>query len=698
MVRKDGTMFPVLFNATAIKDKSGRYTMSRCTIFDISERKEAEAAIRQAHDQAVSASKFKSEFLANMSHEIRTPMNGILGMAEMLLRSNLEERQRGFALTIHEAGKSLLAVINDILDFSKIEAGKLTIEIAEFEPVRLVESVAELLADQARKKQLSLLTFIDPRIPLLMRGDPGRLRQILMNFAGNAIKFSDKGEVLISAVVESEQDDSMIVKLSVSDTGIGMTPEELSKLFQPFVQVDGSITRKYGGTGLGLSICKRLVELLGGELGVQSTKGEGSKFWFTVPLLRAPNVQNVTRIAQDIAKMRVLVVDDEETSREVLYQYIESWGMRGNVARNADEALELLRESATSDPYSIALVDLFMSGTNGFQLGQIIREEDQLRRMKLILVTAYDNPGAGEEAITLGFDAFLTKPIKQSQLLDCITTVVSGSHQREFAASSPLVATTTREMKALPPPEDRHELLLVVEDHSINQEVALLLLKDLGFEAHVAQNGRHALELMERSTYALIFMDCQMPEMDGFAATAAIRKSEARTGKHIPIVAMTAHAVEGSKEQCLAAGMSDYISKPIDPDQLQSMLEKWLPLKGSSEKSAEPHSAPLDMEALSSRYGKKNVDRLIQAFMKDAPRQVEELHVYATDENSAGVLATAHGLKGICGTVFAKRMRETCIDIEGAGRAKEWNQVRTLVARLKAEFTEVENCLKQHAS
>ncbi|HEY9775362.1 MAG TPA: response regulator [Planktothrix sp.] len=700
--RKDGHEFPAELASFPVQTAN---SMKMCAfIHDITDRKHSEEAVRRARDQAIDASKFKSEFLANMSHEIRTPMNGILGMTEMLLRSNLEERQRGFATTIHEAGNSLLAVINDILDFSKIEAGKLTVEIAEFEPVRIVESVAELLAHHARKKKLSLLTYIDPAIPPLMRGDPGRLRQILMNFAGNAIKFSESGEVVIRATVESEENDTVNVLLSVSDSGIGMTDEEMAKLFQPFVQVDGSITRKYGGTGLGLSICKRLVDLLGGTIGVQSIKGEGSTFWLCVPLQKAPNVHNATRLPRDIAKMRVLVVDDEETSREILHEYVSSWGMRGGKAKDAKEALAILKESARSDPHSVALIDLFMTGTNGLELGKAIREDDDLRKMKLILVTAYDNPGAGEDAITQGFNAYLTKPVKQSQLLDCITTVVSETTE-DFAARTtseipPIPASARLTLPDTAPV--RTELLLVVEDHSINQEVALLLLKDLGFEAHVASNGRHALDLMQRCSYSLIFMDCQMPELDGFATTAIVRKSEAHTGKHTPIIAMTAHAIEGSKEQCLSAGMDDYISKPIDPRQLEEMLVKWLPApveappsNGSTIEVSEQHPS-IDLDALSRKYGGKNVDRLIQAFLRDAPRQIEDLQVLIKEQNMPEVMSTAHGLKGISGTVQARAINQTCKDIEEAGRAKNWEDLARLAPKLRKQFDELSVEVKKH--
>jgi PAS domain S-box-containing protein len=868
-IHKNGTEFPIEVSIFPIN--RGNQVQFCAFIHDITDRKQAEEAVRVARDQAIDASKFKSEFLANMSHEIRTPMNGILGMTEMLTRTKLTEKQSSYANTINEAARSLLSVINDILDFSKIEAGKLNIEMSECEPIKLVESVAELLAGQAKKKKLSLLTFVDPKIPHVLRSDPGRLRQILMNFAGNAIKFSDHGEVCIRAALEGDTEKTVRVKFSVSDSGIGMTDDEMHKLFQPFVQVDGSITRKYGGTGLGLSISKRLTELLDGEIGVSSTKGEGSTFWISVPLEKAQNAPHQRpATAKEMKQMRVLVVDDEENSRDILHQYILSWGMRNGRARNADEALEILREHADTDPYSIALIDLFMTGTNGLQLGKIIREDDKLKDMRLILVTAFDNPGAGEEAIAHGFDGYLTKPVKQSQLLDCITTVARGlssigPHEPMHAPSS---GTGDDEERAV---EKRHESILVVEDHYINQEVAQLLLKDLGFEAEIAENGRVAVELVGKKNFDLIFMDCQMPELDGYGATNAIRKMETRTGKRTPIVAMTAHAMEGSREECLAAGMDDYVSKPIEAKALENVLDKWLPKGGrqqeeltddsktfkeltdsgythkeeenqgkepqkeaqpktesvfakpiaprplakpidsgdfsklpdfktpdrpSSEvhipkpidsgnfarlpefatsaesnpaeihmakpidsgnfarlpeftappeskpaeihmpkpvetgsfatlppvetgtfanpkqaesstpirperddalvpepapaKSDESNAPPMDLETLSKRYGAKH-QKLIDAFLRDAPAHIANITAQGASQSSEELLKAAHSLKGISGTVFAVPMRMSCMEIESATRDKKWVRVNELIAQLTTQFDQLKD-------
>ncbi len=487
-----------------------------------------------------------------------------------------------------------------------------------------------------------------------------------MNFAGNAIKFSEEGQVVITAALESETDREVVVSFSVTDTGIGMDKDEVAKLFQPFVQVDGSITRRYGGTGLGLSISKSLVELLGGSIGVDSAKGKGSKFWFTIPFERVAHAHHF-KVEQRMSNLRVLVVDDEENSRDILERYVSSWGMRSGKTSNAEDALEVLRAALSEDPFSIALIDLFMIGTNGMQLCKLIREDEQLKNLKLILVTAFDNPGAGEEAIHHGFDAYLTKPIQQSQLLDCMTNVFYEPGTKQAAPSPPRATVITYSGPVAP--GTRCEKILVVEDNETNQEVASLLLEDLGFHVKIAGNGRIALDMLRETAYSLVFMDCQMPEMDGYAATKALRKSEAMTGKHLPLIAMTAHALEGSREQCIAAGMDDYLSKPIDPEQLRLMLEKWLPaqttdamkknesgaehnsdtVKTDLEKpqaisvqpDAEPSTIstpPIDLEAVAKKYGAKNIDRLLTPFLRDAPNLMKEMLESVSKDDLPGLL------------------------------------------------------------
>lgn len=689
-MHKSGHEFPVELSIFPVKTQTD--TAFCAFIHDITARRQSEKVIRDAHDAALRASLFKSEFLAHMSHEIRTPMNGILGMTEILLKTDLDDTQRSYADTVKEAGKSLVAVINDVLDFSKIEAGKLFLETVDFEPIQLVESVAELLVEPAKQKGLSLLTFIDPNISSSVRGDPGRLRQVLMNLVGNAIKFSEQGEILVRAIVERRDANVDFIKFSVTDKGIGLTEEEVSQLFEPFVQLSGAMS--HSGTGLGLSISKRLVNLMGGEIGVHSVKDHGSTFWTIIPFERNSVVESNALVTDVALDARVLVVDDETTARAVLQEYFESWSVRIDTAKCAKEALEILTSAHATDPYNVVLIDYFMPEINGLQLGKAIRENKLLKNLKLILVTGFDSPGTGEEAISLGFNAYLKKPLKQSLLLDCMVSVLGKTDPTE-TAGLPGGSTSHDNL----PPVMRGELILVVEDHLINQEVALLLLKSIGFECHIANNGRHALELMQRIPYALVFMDCQMPELNGFETTRAIRKNETRTGKHIPIIAMTAHAIEGSREQCLSAGMDDYISKPVDPDRLQKLTDKWLPSRAIVSTAVEPSAAslpessstpepPIDFELLESRYG-TNAEKLIGMFVAQAPIQLGKLKEFADTENVIELLWCVHGLKGICVTVFALPMRQVCDDIESAAQRKDWKAISALIEQLSIELDRV---------
>lgn len=577
--RKDGTYVCLVWDAVPAGEGDLVYAMGR----DVTEQKAAEAALAQAKDKATEASRLKSQFLANMSHEIRTPMNGVIGMTELLLSTPLSREQNEYAGAIRESGAALLAIINEILDFSKLEAGRLDLEISEFSPTAAAESVADLLASQARQKSLAVQSFVAADVPRSLRGDPGRLRQVLINLVGNAIKFTDVGRVTLRVTSEATQGNGVTLKFAVTDTGIGIPVAARSRLFQPFVQADGSAARYAGGTGLGLSICKRLVELMHGEIGFESEQGKGSTFTFTAQFAKS-TVATAEPPRTELQGHRALVVDDDPIAREIIHAYVVSWGMQADSVASGGDALNMLRKAVQSgDPYDIAIVDFWMPQMNGLTLARSIRSDSTLSHTKLILMTAFDANLHRNEATRAGFAAYLTKPVKQSQLFMSISSAI-----RHGNAGTPDAAVTATILEQLEPRPGAlaSARILVAEDNLINQKLSVAQLKRLGLDADVVKNGQEAVDAIKTKDYALVLMDCQMPGMDGFEATRVVRASELGTRKHTTIVAITANALEGDREVCVAAGMDDYLCKPVQLDALRALVQRWLPSFGKETASA----------------------------------------------------------------------------------------------------------------
>jgi len=638
------------------------------------------ARLEQTTSEALEAARLKSEFLANMSHEIRTPMNGVLGMLELLRSTSLDAKQKRYTNTLSTSANGLMTVLNDILDFSKIEAGKVELRPGPCQPRALLEEVAELFAARAELKQLELMCHVHPDVPTHIEVDADRLRQVVTNLVGNALKFTDVGEVVVQASVAERRGDQCLLELCVIDTGIGIDPTQQALLFEAFAQVEGSATCRVGGTGLGLTISRELVRLMGGELGVQSELGQGSQFSARLPVRVLP--ATAPQLPAPNRNARALIVDDNATHRVLLEQLLSTWGLRTASANGGEAALRLLDEADESDPFALVITDMHMPVMDGLTFSREVKHKHA--HLPLLLLTSLSDTGSAIADRRL-FSGVLSKPVRSAELESSVARALGESGRG---------ATSDAEATSIVIAAHEPRRLLIAEDNPINQEVLLGALQNLGYAADVVNNGRLAVEAWQRNVYPLILMDCQMPVLDGHEAARQIRQLE-NDGERVAIIAVTAHALAGEREKALAAGMDDYVTKPLNTRLLREALERWWPRESMWPCQPTGLSIPAPPLAPSNSALDPTVDRtpgIARVFLRHVPDQLTLLASALSSNDHEGLRAAAHKLKGSCLSVGVPRMAALCARLEAAPEAAN---ARDLKSQLDAEFVRASEALSE---